>query len=214
MDMNGKHVAITGPTAGIGRAAALALSRLGAQLTLFCRNTAKASDLLAEIEAAGGSRPEVIIMDMAGLDSVRRAADEFLARGQPLDVLLNNAGIVSTSRQQTTDGYEETLAQRLQGQRIAVNCLHPGAVASSLGSQNKGVIAKLVPALLSPFFRSPEKGAQTSIYLCTSDAVEGVTGEYYANCKVVSPKPWGRDDDAAQRLWSYTEKCVDFKYPL
>ena len=284
MEMKNKHIAITGPTAGIGRSAALDLASEGAQLTLFCRNAAKASELQDEIEGICSRRPHVIALDMAQLSSVRQAADEFLAMEKPLDILLNNAGIVNTTRCETVDGFEETLAvnhfapylltglllpamkkldsarivnvasdahafvrgmgfsdmqaeknyktfreygrsklanilftrtlaTRLLGTGITVNCLHPGAVATSLASQNDGVLARILPALLKPFFRSPEKGAQTSIYLCTSDAVSDITGKYFANCKLATPKAWARDDEAAQRLWAYTEECVGFTYP-
>lgn len=283
--MQGKHVAITGPTAGIGRWTALDLARRGAQLTLLCRNSDKAEALHQDIVATGGVAPSIIIMDMADLNSVREAAKEILAKGRPLDVLLNNAGIVNTSRRETVDGFEETLAvnhfapflltglllpslrhspdarivnvasdahsfvksmgfddmqaqqgyktfreygrsklanilftrslaRRLQGESITVNCLHPGAVATSLGSQNQGVLSKVLPVLLKPFFRSPQRGAQTSIYLCTSDDVADVSGAYFANCKQAKAKPWARDDDAAERLWEYTEQCVGFQYRL
>ncbi|MDE0931496.1 MAG: SDR family NAD(P)-dependent oxidoreductase, partial [Halioglobus sp.] len=238
--MQGKHIAITGPTAGIGRSASLDFARRGAQLTLFCRNLDKAETLQREIVAQGGLTPDIILMDMADLGSVRRAAEAFLARAESLDVLLNNAGVVNTTRKETVDGYEETLAVnhfapflltglllplllktrgarivnvsshahtfvkgmgyedmhatksfrtfreygrsklanilftkylagQLEGRGVTVNCLHPGAVATSLGTQNGGFFSRNLPRLLKPFFRSPDQGAQTSIYLCCSD---------------------------------------------
>ncbi len=283
--MQGKHVAITGPTAGIGRTASLELARRGAQLTLLCRSREKAESLQQEIVALGGLTPDIVIMDMADLGSVRRAGESLLAKGKPLDVLLNNAGVVNTSRQETLDGFEETLAvnhfapflltglllpllqnapgarivnvasdahafvksmnfddmqatksyktfreygrsklanilftrrlaRMLKGQDITVNSLHPGAVATSLGSQNGGVLSKILPLLLKPFFRSPQQGAQTSIYLCSSNDVAAISGEYFANSKLSKAKPWARDDAAADRLWAYTERCLDFKYPI
>ena len=57
--------------------------------------------------------------------------------------------------------FTRSLAQRLEGQNITVNCLHPGAVATSLGTNN-GVTGKVLTTLLKPFFRSPERGAATS----------------------------------------------------
>ena len=283
--MQGKHIAITGPTAGIGRAASLELARRGARLTLFCRSAEKGRALQEEIVAAGGKKPALIIMDMADLSSVRRAAAEFLAAEKSLDVLLNNAGVINTSRKVSADGYEETLAvnhfapflftglllplllqtpgarivnvasgahafvksmgfedmqatrnyktfreygrsklanilftrrlaRMLQGKGVTVNCLHPGGVATALGTQNEGIINKYVPLLLKPFFRTQEQGAQTSIYLCCSDAVAGVSGAYFYNSKQIQPKPWARDDAAAERLWEYTEQCLDFRYPV
>ncbi len=283
--MQGKHIAITGPTAGIGRTASLELARRGARLTLFCRSQEKGRALQQEIVAAGGLQPSIIIMDMADLASVRRAGEAFLATEKSLDVLLNNAGVVNMSRKQTLDGFEETLAvnhfapflltglllpvlqttpgarivnvasdahafvksmgfddmqatknyktfreygrsklanilftrrlaKLLKGQDVTVNCLHPGAVATSLGSQNGGFLSKIVPLLLKPFFRSPQQGAQTSIYLCSSDEVVAISGEYFVNSKRRKTKPWAIDEVAADQLWTYTEQCLDFKYPL
>lgn len=284
MDISGKHIVITGATAGIGRSSALTLAAMGARLTLLNRNPQKAGALAEEIVDAGGERPTLITMDMAALASVREAAGQCLALPGPIHILLNNAGIVNTTRRETVDGFEETLAvnhfapflltglllprlletpgarivnvasdahsfvkdmgfddlqaqggyktfrqygrsklanilftrslaQRLDGQDITVNCLHPGAVATSLGSQNQGLLAKWLPALLKPLFRSPDKGAETSIYLCHSDTVKEVSGAYFVNCRQVSPKPWAMDEEAAEQLWSLSEQCVDFTYP-
>jgi len=283
--MKGKHVAITGPTAGIGRVASLEFARRGAKLTLFCRSRDKAEVLQREIVATGGPTPSIILVDMADLGSVQRAGEEFIAGSSSLDVLLNNAGVVNTSRKETVDGFEETLAvnhfapflltglllpvlqrttgarivnvasnahafvkgmgfedmqatrnyktfreygrsklanilftrslaRALEGQNVTVNCLHPGAVATSLGTQNGGFFSKNLPRLLKPFFRSPEQGAQTSIFLCCSDEVAGISGQYFVDCKRKTPKPWACDDAAADRLWAYTEQCLDFRYPL
>lgn len=282
--MQGKHIAITGPTAGIGAAASRELARRGARLTLFCRNPEKARALQRDIEQDTGTAPAVILLDMADLSSVRRAAQEFLDSGAALDVLLNNAGVIHTSRHETVDGFEATLAvnhlapflltglllprllhnpgarivntssgahafvremgfddlqaktayrtfsvygrsklanllfthelaRRLAGRDITVNALHPGAVSTSLGTQN-GLLGRVLPALLRPFFRTPEKGAETSIYLCCSDAVAGTSGGYFYNCKPLQAKPWARDDNAAARLWEVSEDCVDFTYPV
>ncbi len=282
MDLNGKHVVITGATAGIGHSSAVTLAGLGADLTLLSRNPAKAETLAKEIVDAGGTYPTLISMDMAVLDSVREAATQCLALNKPIDVLLNNAGVVNTSRVETVDGYEETmavnhfapflltgmllpalkeapaarivnvasdahsfvknmgfddfhaqknyktfreygrsklanilftrtLAERLP-KTITVNCLHPGAVATSLGSQNEGVLSRILPALLKPFFRSPDRGAETSIYLCQSDDVNTVSGAYFSNRKKTKPKPWAEDDQAAEKLWELTEQSVNFTY--
>ena len=108
--MQGKHIAVTGPTAGIGRAASLDFARRGAKLTLFCRSREKAEALQGEIVGSGGVTPSIIMMDMTDLGSVRRAGEQFIAENDSLDVLLNNAGVVNTSRKETVDGFEETLA--------------------------------------------------------------------------------------------------------
>ena len=224
-------------------------------------------------------------MDMTRLASVRSAAGAVLDLGRPIDVLLNNAGIVNARRVETEDGFEETLAvnhfapflltglllpailssapearivnvasnahhfvrdmgfddlqarnsyktftvygrsklanilftrslaKRLEQRGVTVNSLHPGAVSTGIGKQNGGITAQVAHLLLKPFIRSPEKGAETSIYLCTSDAVRDTTGAYFYNCKETRPKPWAEDDAAAARLWRVSEEATGFSYP-
>ena len=110
--------------------------------------------------------------------------------------------------------YTRELVKRLGKTTVTVNCLHPGAVSTSLGTQNNGVLGRILPVLLKPFFKTPLDGAKTSIYLCSSADVEGVTGQYFVKCKAVKPKPWALDEAAAKRLWDYTEKSVGLTYML
>lgn len=95
--------------------------------------------------------------------------------------------------------FTRQLAKKLEGSNVTVNCCHPGTVATGLGTNN-GLVGKLAMTLLKPFFRSPEQGAATSIYLATSDEVQG-SGGYYADCKSASVKPWAEDAAAAEWLW-------------
>jgi NAD(P)-dependent dehydrogenase (short-subunit alcohol dehydrogenase family) len=108
--MQGKTVLITGANQGIGKASAIALGKLGAKLVLVCRNREKAEAAIAEIEKAGAQNVELIVADLASQADVRRVAREFKAKHDRLDVLLNNAGVLVTSRRTTVDGIEETLA--------------------------------------------------------------------------------------------------------
>src|SRR5215216_4118225 len=70
------------------------------------------------------------------------------------------------------------LARRLEGTGITANCLHPGVVGTNLGSGVSGVFGFMVRAL-TPLMKSPEKGAETSIYLASSPEVEGLSGRYF-----------------------------------
>ena len=99
------------------------------------------------------------------------------------------------------------LARRLRGTGVTSNALHPGAVASGIGTNN-GVAGRLVPLLLKPFFRSPAKGAETAVYLASAAEVDGVTGKYFLDSKPVDPKPWALDTNAAGRLWVTSEKLL------
>jgi NAD(P)-dependent dehydrogenase (short-subunit alcohol dehydrogenase family) len=103
---------ITGATSGLGRAAARALARMGARLWVVCRDAAKTERLIAELGAETGNREvRPLIADLGSQREVRRVAEEFLATGEPLHVLLNNAGAVFGFRRQVSaDGLELTFA--------------------------------------------------------------------------------------------------------
>lgn len=104
------------------------------------------------------------------------------------------------------------LTTRLGNTGVTVNSLHPGAVTTGLGSQNGGM-GKFLIKLLSPFFKTPEQGAQTSIYLCCSPEVAESRGQYYVNSKVAKAKPWAFDADAASRLWAVSSEMTNIDYP-
>ena len=106
-----------------------------------------------------------------------------------------------------------TYAGELEGRGVTVNSLHPGAVSTSLGTQNGGLAARLMPLVLKPFFLTPEQGARTSVYLCSSDEVADASGGYYYKSRPEKPKPWALDDDAAAELWRVSESLVGFNYP-
>jgi len=100
------------------------------------------------------------------------------------------------------------LARRLAGTGVTVNAAHPGAVRTELGQNNDAPILKLLTGLVRPFFRSPERGAETSIWLCSSPQVAGVTGGYFADCKEHKAHPRAHDRVAARRLWTESAKLV------
>ena len=109
VDMKGKIVVITGATSGIGRQTAIGLAGMGAKVVMLVRNEEKGAELVKEIkERTANGESECIKCDLASLDSVRRAAQEFKSRHQRLDVLINNAGLVLGKRQVTVDGFEQT----------------------------------------------------------------------------------------------------------
>jgi len=103
--------------------------------------------------------------------------------------------------------FTRELARRLEGSGVTANCLHPGFVGSNF-ARNNGIIATAVMALLSPFIRSPEKGAETAVYLASSPEVEGVSGEYFMDCRIAKPKSYARDDDDARALWQASERVL------
>jgi NAD(P)-dependent dehydrogenase (short-subunit alcohol dehydrogenase family) len=106
--------------------------------------------------------------------------------------------------------FANVLAQQLEGTGVTVNALHPGAVRSGFASNEdmRGPIARLVLTMARPFMLSPERGAQTSIYLASSPEVEGKTGGYYSNSKLAPTSTAAQDRAAAERLWQVSDALV------
>ncbi len=110
-DMQGRVCLVTGATDGHGRAVARALAKRGADLVMLGRSPEKCRRVQAEIAAeSGGKSPEVLLCDLASREAVDRAASEYLASGRPLHVLVNNAGLVSQTRECNAEGIELTFA--------------------------------------------------------------------------------------------------------
>lgn len=103
--------------------------------------------------------------------------------------------------------FTRELARRLVGSAVTVNAVHPGAVATRLG-QNNGRWAQLLIKSLSYFFRTPEHGAATTLYVATSAALAGVSGKYFANCREARPSKAAQDDAAAARLWEISARMT------
>lgn len=280
VDMTGKQVMITGCTAGLGRAAAIALAKMGATLSLVCRNRSKGEDLVSEIQRTSGQQDcELYVGDLNSQRDIRAIAACFLEKDLSLDVLFNNAGVVMQKRTTTPDGFETTfgvnhlayfllsvllikrlaaspaarivntasdaykfsggrlnfddlqgdrrystfgayaasklanilftreLARRVRDSNVTVNAFHPGMVGSDF-AKNNGWFAQVAMTLLKPLSRTPQKGAETGIYLCTSPEVENLTGGYYFNCAIHETRAAARNDADALRLWEISEELT------
>lgn len=92
------------------------------------------------------------------------------------------------------------LARRLAGSGVTANCLHPGLVGTRLGQNNNGLY-RPVFSLYQRVALSPEKGAETPVYLASSPEAEGVSGRYFVKKTAVSSSRASNDPAAAQRLW-------------
>src|SRR5215217_3196774 len=92
------------------------------------------------------------------------------------------------------------LARRLEGTGITANCLHPGVVGTNLGSGVSGIFGFTVRAL-TPLMKSPEKGAETSVYLASSPEVEGSSGGYFVKKAEARSSEASHDQRIARRLW-------------
>ena len=103
--------------------------------------------------------------------------------------------------------FTKKLSQVLENDNITVNCLHPGVVGTSFG-QNNGMLQKILFYIAKPLMRSSEKGAETSVYLCSSPEVENVTGEYFYNCRIAKTTKWAQSKEDADKLWDLSKELT------
>ncbi|HDH03557.1 MAG TPA: SDR family oxidoreductase [Actinobacteria bacterium] len=277
--MTGRTCMVTGASSGIGKATAIGLARMGADLVLVCRDRGRGEDAAEEIsDQAGSGFVELLIADLGVQSQIRRLAEGLLSTSRPLHVLVNNAGVTINDRSETEDGIETTfainhlgpflltnllldrikesapsrvvtvssvahkfgsgmnfedinseqnygglrvygrsklanilftreLARRLEGTDVTANSLHPGSVASNFGQNNGGFLRPLI-RLMAPMMKSPEKGAQTSIFLASSPEVQSVSGAYFVNCKEQTPGRAATDEADAKRLWDLSTEMT------
>jgi NAD(P)-dependent dehydrogenase (short-subunit alcohol dehydrogenase family) len=129
MSNNERVALVTGSSAGIGRVTACALAREGFALVLANRSRERTQSVIDAITGAGG-RAEFLELDLGDLGSVRRAARAFLDRGQPLDIIVNNAGMAGT-RGSTKDGWELAFGTNYLGPYLLTRTLLPALEAAA-----------------------------------------------------------------------------------
>ena len=277
-NLENKVCLITGATNGIGEEAAKELNKMGAEIVFVARNEGKGEQLKAELKEATGKESTMILANLSSQAEVKSAAEKFLSMEKPLDILLNNAGIMNRERNITEDGLEEvfsvnhlayftftlmlidklkstegsrvvnvasgahqfvkemnfgdlqsekvykpmqvygqsklanilftkSLANKLMDHGVTVNCLHPGFVSTGIGSNNKG-IWNILMSLARPFARNTDKGAETSVYLCSSPEVKDISGEYFVDCKIEKVSDAAKSSDQADKLWEISSELT------
>jgi NAD(P)-dependent dehydrogenase (short-subunit alcohol dehydrogenase family) len=276
--MQDKVVVITGATSGIGEVAAQRLAGMGARIVLVARDKTRGEPALARLRRGGRSLSHSIHYgDLSRISEMKRLAVEIAAAEPRIDVLINNAGAMFSSRETTEDNLERTfavnhmayfvltlglrerllaasparivntasdahtgrvlefddlqstqkfsalnvygrsklcnilftreLARRWGGKGVTANCLHPGFVATRFGDRSGGLLSHAV-RLAKLFAISPQKGAETIVYLASSPDVASVSGEYFYKCRPAMPTTEARDDAAAKRLWIESAKLA------
>jgi NAD(P)-dependent dehydrogenase (short-subunit alcohol dehydrogenase family) len=106
--------------------------------------------------------------------------------------------------------FTKELSRRADGSGVTSNCFHPGSVRTNL-VQGGPWYYQLIWAIISPFFISPQKGADTGIYLASSSEVEGISGKYFVKRKEVTLSDSADDHDAAVRLWKISEELTGIR---
>jgi NAD(P)-dependent dehydrogenase (short-subunit alcohol dehydrogenase family) len=99
------------------------------------------------------------------------------------------------------------LSRKLEGTKVTANAVHPGVVATNLGRDQ----SKFSQWFAKKFFKSPEEGAQTSIYLASSSEVEGITGKYFINKEPRESSIESYNEENAERLWKICEEMTGLK---
>jgi len=269
--MKGKTVVVTGGTSGIGEVAAEKLAEMGARIVLVARDRSRGEGTLARLrEKAPGLAHTVYYADLTRISEMKRVAAEVAEAESRIDVLVNNAGAMFSTRKLTEDGLETTfalnhmayfvvtqglrerlvasapaqvvstasaahqgarldfddlqlaksfsamkaygrsklcnilftreLARRLRGTGVIANCLHPGFVATRFADESGALISRFA-GLAKLLAISPEKGAETIIYLASSPKIAPTTGRYFYKCRPIAPSREAQDDRTALSLW-------------
>jgi NAD(P)-dependent dehydrogenase (short-subunit alcohol dehydrogenase family) len=137
--MDGRVVLVTGATSGIGRAAAEGFAELGASVRILARDRRRGEQARDEIAARSGNRDVgVELCDLSNLAAVRGFAERFSAQAPRLDVLVNNAGVLTASRMLSADGIELTFATNVLGAFLLTKML-AGLLARSAPSRTINV---------------------------------------------------------------------------
>ena len=276
--MIGKICLVTGANAGIGYAISLGLAKMGAIVIIVCRNKSKGEVAMTALkEKSESSSIFLFIADLSSKNSIRQFVTDFNAKFERLDILINNAGVITQNRTLTVDGletqfalnhlapflltellldslkksgaariinissnahqtasinfddlqseqtykprevYQRTklctilftyeLARQLQGTSLTANCVHPGVITTKLLQAYKGkkggfnFISKLL-------YSNPKKGAEGPLYLASSSEVEGISGKYFDNKKIVSSSKYSTDLTVAKELWRVSKSLT------
>lgn len=132
-DLTGTRAVVTGVTAGLGTVTARELARAGAEVVLVARSADRLAATRAELEAdVPAATFHSVIADLADLSSVRRGATGISALG-PLNLLVNNAGVMALPYARTVDGFEMQLGTNHLGPFLLTGLLLPQLVASGDG---------------------------------------------------------------------------------
>ena len=145
--MAGKICLVTRGTDGIGRATALELANMGANVIIVGRNSAKCAIVAMDIrERSGNFAVEFLVTDLSSQSQVRQLAKDFKERHQRLDVLVNNAGAFFVRQERSVDGIEMTFALNHLSYYLLTNLLlnelmvsAPSRIVNVSSGAHKGV---------------------------------------------------------------------------
>ena len=108
--------------------------------------------------------------------------------------------------------FTKYLARQLAEKNITVNCLHPGVVKTKIGNKAGNKLFGLVWSLFSAFGINPDKGAETSIYLASSDKLADITGMYFDKKVAYKGSELSRDEELQEKFWKWSESMSGLVY--
>ena len=107
--------------------------------------------------------------------------------------------------------FTKKLSELALKNNITVNCLHPGFVKTGFGKNNTGVVGLIIKFLMTLFAIRVEVGAETIIYLATSNNVKNISGKYFYESKVNKPSNFAENNKSADNLWDHSIKILKNK---
>uniref|UniRef100_A0A0E0R246 Short-chain dehydrogenase TIC 32, chloroplastic n=1 Tax=Oryza rufipogon TaxID=4529 RepID=A0A0E0R246_ORYRU len=237
VDARGLAAVVTGASSGIGLETTRVLALRGVRVVMAVRNVAAGHKAREAIRAEiHGAIVHVLEMDLSSMDSVRRFASEFDSLNLPLNILINNAGILSKDCIRSIDGLELHFATNHIGHFLLTNLLLENMKStrriinvSSSGhilTYPEGICFDSVKDLsrfstyiaygqskLANILHSTElarilKGAATTCYVALHPQVTGISGKYFSNCNLETPSSQASNAELAKKLWEFSSNIV------
>jgi NAD(P)-dependent dehydrogenase (short-subunit alcohol dehydrogenase family) len=104
--------------------------------------------------------------------------------------------------------FTDELSKRLEGTGVTANVLHPGMTSTAFGAEDVAKGWRPIIAVMRLFLQSPDRGADTAVYLASSPEVAGVSGQYFAGRKVKRSHPSSRDAASNALMWEASSRLV------
>jgi len=105
--------------------------------------------------------------------------------------------------------FTRELARKGEGSGVNAYALHPGVIATELGRHlNANPVLKCMSMMFMPLVKTPEAGAQTSLYCCLEQSISDENGKYYSDCRRKEPAVQAQNDEDAKKLWQISEKLT------
>jgi len=105
--------------------------------------------------------------------------------------------------------FTRELARKGEGSGVNAYALHPGVIATELGRHlNANPVLKCMSMMIMPLMKTPEAGAQTSLYCCLEQSISDENGKYYSDCRRMEPAVQAQNDEDAKKLWQISEKLT------